>query len=438
MGGKVTTKTRERFMRVAFFDFVTHFGGSSRTTVDLAGGLRSMVDITVVDPYGCCEPYADAVRKLGVDYRVLCPQARGLHVGGQGRPLLRLWRVVASLPELLTVRRRAADVMEALAPSLIFTSSFKAAAVVGMNRRIRHIPLVIYLQGWYTPDMMPWYARRLCRHRCQAILAVSYATRAAAICSGIDPRKIHVLHNALDADEISALADRPLEAPLPQAHRPVRILCPGVLFRDKGQHTAVKAMRLILDAGHDAVLWVVGDSPPGDPRRTYLSDTQVLAERLGVSDRVVWLGLRHDLPQVMRAATVVVLPTHTEGHPRVLLEAMALGRPVAATPVGGIMDMIRPDLTGLYFDPEDAAGLAACVDRFVRDIQGARRMGLAAQEYVRKSFAPPRQMRRAMDILQEVVRTSGGCGRPSVLSRKEGEAGEKQRNDSCESQSSIS
>ncbi|MGA2265623.1 MAG: glycosyltransferase family 4 protein [Phycisphaerae bacterium] len=390
-------------MRVAFFDFVTHFGGSSRTTVDLAGKLRSMVDIAVVDPYGCCEPYADAVRRLGVDYRVLCSQARGLHVGGQGRPLLRLWRVAASLPELLAVRRRAADVMEELAPSLIFTSSFKAAAVIGMNRRIRHIPLVIYLQGWYTPDMMPWYARRLCRRRCQAVIAVSRATRAAAICSGVEPRKLHVLHNALDVDELVALAARPLEAPLPQDHRPIRLLCPGAIIRTKGQHTAVGAMRHILDAGHDAVLWIVGDYSPYGPNRTYLADTQALAQKLGVADRVAWLGLRHDLPQVMRVATAVVIPTHTEGHPRVLLEAMALAKPIAATPVGGIMDMIAPNLTGLFFDPDDAAGLADCVDRFARDADGARRMGLTAQDYIRRSFTPRQQIDHAMDILRRVA-----------------------------------
>jgi glycosyltransferase involved in cell wall biosynthesis len=399
-------------VRIAVFDFVTYFGGSSRSTVELAARLRPMAEVTVVNPYGCCEPYAQAVRRAGIDYRVLCPQAKDHHVGGRRRLLYRLWRVAVSLPGLLTVRRRAAEVMEELAPSLILTCSFKAASVIGMNRRIRHIPLVIYLRGWYTPDMIPWYVRRLCRRRCQAILTVSYATRAAVICSGIDPRKVHVLYNALDVDEISALATRPLEAPLPQADRPVRILCPGEILRTKGQHTAVEAMRPILDAGHDAVLWIAGDFSPDDLNRTYLSDTRALVEKLGVSNRVCWLGLRHDVPQVMRAATMVVLPTHTEGHPRVLLEAMALGKPVAATPVGGIMDMIAPNLTGLFFDPEDPAGLAACVDCFVRDAEGARRMGLTAQDYMRRSFAPRQQIDRAMDILRRLAQECDKPARP--------------------------
>ncbi|MCJ7544036.1 MAG: glycosyltransferase family 4 protein [Phycisphaerae bacterium] len=399
-------------IHTAFFDFVTHFGGAPRTTVSLAARLLPRVDVTMVDPYGCCEPYVQAIQQAGITHRVLCPQATTHVVGGQGSRVLRLWRVAKSLPGLLTVRRRLAEVMEELSPSLIFCSSFKAASVVGMNRRIRHIPLVIYLQGWYTPDMMPWYGRRLCRRRCRAILAVSRATRAAAACSGIDPRKTYVLHNAIDVEEITALANRPLEAPLPQDHRPVRILCLGAIVRTKGQHTAVEAMRHVLDAGHDAVLWIAGEFSPYGPNKHYLRDTQALAERLGVSDRVVWLHLRHDLPQVMKAATVVVLPTHTEGHPRALLEAMALGKPVAACPVGGIMDMIAPNLTGLYFDVEDPAGLAACVDCFVRDPQGAQRMGLTAQEYIRRSFTPAQQIRDLIQILQRVAHGDDPSPRP--------------------------
>ena len=390
-------------MRIAFFDFVTHFGGSGRTTVGLAARLPPMVEATIVDPYGCCEPYIQAIRQAGINYRVLCPAASNHVVGGQESRLLRLWRVAKSLPGLLVVRRRVAKVMEELAPSLIFCSSFKAASVVGMIRRIRHVPLVIYLQGWYTPDMMPWYARRLCRTRCQGIIAVSQATRAAAACSGIDIRKIHVLHNAIDVDQVAALAAGPLAAPLPQDHRPVRILCPGAIIRTKGQHTAVEAMRAILDAGHDAVLWIAGDFTAYGPNKNYLSDTQAHAARLGVADRIEWLGLRHDLPQVMRASTTVVIPTHTEGHPRVLLEAMALGKPVAACPVGGIMDMIAPNLTGLFFDVDDAAGLAACVDRFVRDPQVARQMGDTAREYIRRSFTPAQQLRDAIDIFHRVA-----------------------------------
>jgi glycosyltransferase involved in cell wall biosynthesis len=82
---------------------------------------------------------------------------------------------------------------------------------------------------------------------------------------------------------------------------------------------------------------------------------------------------------------------------------MALAKPIAATPVGGIMDMIAPNLTGLFFDPDDAAGLADCVDRFARDADGARRMGLTAQDYIRRSFTPRQQIDHAMDILRRVA-----------------------------------
>jgi glycosyltransferase involved in cell wall biosynthesis len=217
------------------------------------------------------------------------------------------------------------------------------------------------------------------------------------ICSGIDASKIHVLPNPIDVDAMLAKADRPLEADLPQVDRPVRILLPAGLMRAKGQHTAVAAMRRVLDAGHDAVLWLAGDVGFGTDQ-TYVPQTQELARKRGVADRVEWLGLRTDMPQLMKAATIVVLPTWSEGMPRAVLEAMALAKPVAATPVGGVVDLVLHGVTGLLFDVEDDAGLAACVDRFVRDPNEAADIGRQAQRYMRMNFQPARQIDRALEI----------------------------------------
>lgn len=391
-------------MHIVFFEFVTSFGGAPRCVVELAERLKEHVDVSIVDPYGCCEPFAQAVRQAGVDYHVLCPGSGVRVVGGQGRPLLRAWRCLASLPDLMRVQHRAARLFERIKPSLISSNNFKSALVVGTSRSLRHVPQVIHLHGWYTPDMLPWYGRWLCSRRCSGVLSVSRATKAALICAGIPAGKIHVLHNPINVDAMEELSVRPLLAPLPQAHRPIRILCPGTVIRSKGHHTAVEAMPSILASGHDAVLWVAGGFHPSGPNRNYLNETKAIARRLGVADRVEWLGLRNDMPQVIRAATCAVVPTHTEGHPRVLLEIMALGCPVASTPVGGIMDMILPGVTGLLFDVDQSEGLALCVDKLVGDPTAAARMAGQARAFVRESFRPEQQIQQAVSLYERILR----------------------------------
>lgn len=389
-------------MRIVFFDFVTHHGGASRSTVELAKRLSERADISIVDSYGCCEEFVKAVGEAKLDCHVLCPTSDPRVVGGQGHPMHRAWRALSSLPDLLQVRARLKAVLKELKPSVVCANSFKAASMFGMAYGLRRIPLVMYMRGWYTPDMMPAYGRWLCRKRCSAMFALSRSTKTALMCSGIDPRMIHVLHNSVDVDGVLAQAERPLDTPQPRCDAATRILLPASISRGKGQHTAVKALRRLQGDGHDAVLWLAG-KVAFDAHEAYSRETRALAERIGVAEGVQWLGSRCDIPQLMRASTVVVLPSRAEGLGRVILEAMSLAKPVAATPVGGIQDLIAPNVTGLFFEVDDDVGLARCVDQFVRDPPEAQRMGRQAQEYMRLSFSPAEQTERAVELFRSVA-----------------------------------
>ncbi len=395
-------------MRIAFFDFIIHSGGTARCTVDMAGRLKPLADVHVVDAYGCCPEYVSALESAGVPLHVLDPRVDPICIGGKGSFFHRGYRAAATMPHLVRIRTLAARKVLDLAPDIIICNNFKSCSILGFSRAIRHVPLVAYCHGWYTPDMVPAYARWLSRHRCDGLVAVSQATKAALVCSGIDPARIFVLHNSIDVDAFLAQGERPPAGPLPQGDRPVRLLMPASLIKTKGQGTAIRAMRRIVDAGHDAVLWLAGTiiTTTAEQRR-FVEESRRSAERLGVADRVEWLGSRSDIPQLMKACTAVLFPTYTEGHPRSLLEAMAMARPLAATPVGGIMDMVLPGVTGLYFDVEDDAGLARCVDDLVRCPQRAERMGLCAQQYVREHFQPAQQIERAMGIFEAILRRRG-------------------------------
>ncbi len=134
-----------------------------------------------------------------------------------------------------------------------------------------------------------------------------------------------------------------------------------------------------------------------------MDETKALAQGLGVADRVEWLGPRNDVPQLMKAASILIMPTHTEGHSRSLLEAMALAKPVATTPVGGNIDMIAPNLTGLFFDVEDHDALADCVLCFASNPDAAGKMGRHAQRYVSESFNPDKQIENGLKFFKRIA-----------------------------------
>ncbi|MGY1640759.1 glycosyltransferase family 4 protein [Geodermatophilus sp. SYSU D00703] len=145
--------------------------------------------------------------------------------------------------------------------------------------------------------------------------------------------------------------------------RPVRrLLFVGLLVRRKGVHVLLEAMaRAALPA--DVTLQVAGDGP----ERPRLEAT---ASRLGLHDRVTFLGFRRDVPRLLGEADAFVLPSAMEQQPLVLIEALGAGKPVIATDVGGIADMIAG--AGIVVPPGDVAALTLALQDLTTGDQAAR------------------------------------------------------------------
>jgi glycosyltransferase involved in cell wall biosynthesis len=391
-------------VRIVFYQLVPHYGGAPRCTVEFAARLKAHADVVIVDPLGTCPEYRQAAEAAGIPYHVVWPQTSRHDIGGWGNPLARSLRLAQHVPHMLRLASKTAQLMDRLQPSVISTDNFKSAMVLAMHRRLRRIPACYFLHSWYRPPQMSRMGRWLCRHHATGILGVSYATMQACICAGVQWDKLQALYNPIDVDEMERRAALPLEAPLPQTDRPVRLLLPAGLMQSKGQHIAVQALRHILDRGHDAVLWLAGDHQAVGPNRTYVENVRRMARDLRVQDRVEFLGLRHDIPQVMKAATVLVLPTSLEGHPRVIVEGMALKRPFIATPAGGCLDMLSPGLTGYLMRFDNPQDLADCVDRVVADPCATRRIVDTAYDWVRREFTPAEHTRKLLAFYEAVAR----------------------------------
>ena len=390
-------------MHIVFFEFVTNFGGARRSTIETAARLTRRVQVTVVDPYGCCEPYLEAVSKENLPLRVLKKQNPRI-VGGAGEGIIRrALRLGIALPDLLHVRSKLGALIREIRPDIICSNETKGMAVASS---LNLCPVVGYMRGWYRPDSMVPYERFMLKHKLDHLLAVSHATRAALLCSGIKWGKISVVQNPVDVAALEEQAARGPETPLLQRERPVRILMAANCIREKGQHTAIGAMGDLVKAGVDAVLYLAGGTPFSQPS-VYVEDCKQLAKRLGVSDRVVWLGFRQDVPALIKQSTIVVLPTaYPEGMPRVLLEAMALGRPVVSTPISGNTDLILDGVTGLMVEPEDPAGLAVAIQRLAHDPDEARRLSDTAQLNVNRHHSPALHTNRLLDVFKRVVKNN--------------------------------
>jgi glycosyltransferase involved in cell wall biosynthesis len=149
------------------------------------------------------------------------------------------------------------------------------------------------------------------------------------------------------------------------------------------------------------VMWLAGDIKMGvDPR--FVDDLHETIEKHGLKDQVICLGHRSDVRALMTQADAVILPSHTEGFPRAIWEAMILRRPVIATPAGGVTDLVEHDKTGLLVPFDDAPALAVAIDRLAHETGLAARLTQAAFDKVTQTYSGSTTLAKIGDTLLSV------------------------------------
>lgn len=188
-----------------------------------------------------------------------------------------------------------------------------------------------------------------------------------AIGNGVDPTRFHP---ATDGDAARARLRAALGA---GAGRPV-ILMVGRLVAEKGYPELIEAMRTV-----DADLWIVGERLESDHASTVDHAIAAAETDPALASRIRFLGYRSDVPALMRAADIFTLPSHREGMPRSIIEAMMTGLPVVATNIRGSREEVVPEETGLLVPVDDAAALAAAFGRLAGDAALRRQWGQAGR-----------------------------------------------------------
>jgi glycosyltransferase involved in cell wall biosynthesis len=190
---------------------------------------------------------------------------------------------------------------------------------------------------------------------------------------------------------------------------PDRAKLVGMIARlapQKDHTTFLRAARRIVTALPKTRFVVVGDHS-GDPGAARQFEAlQQLTDELGIASSVTFTGFRSDVPRLLAAMDVVVLATHFEGFGLSLLEAMAHGRPVVATAVGGIPELVVDNETGLLHRPGDDEHLATQVLSLLCDEAGARRLAKAGRDRVGRSFTGATSCGGAEKVYRRLVKVS--------------------------------
>jgi glycosyltransferase involved in cell wall biosynthesis len=283
---------------------------------------------------------------------------------------------------------------------VVHCNSQKAFAAAAAAAWLARRPVLWHLRDMLTPEHFSAAMRRLAVRTANLfaarVVCNSQATARAFVAAGGHARLVRVLYNGIDA---SAFADEP-----PSAARDALGLVEGFtvgcfsrLSPWKGQHVLLQALGEL--PGVRAL--VVGEALFGEEE--YARGLRRQAERLGVADRVRFLGFRSDVPRLMAACDVIA---HTSVAPepfgRVIVEGMLAGRPVVATDAGGAREIVAHAENGLLVPPGDAAALAAAIRSLRADPARARALAASGRRLALDRFSRAGMARGFGEVVREV------------------------------------
>jgi teichuronic acid biosynthesis glycosyltransferase TuaC len=317
-------------------------------------GLPPEVEVTVVAPV----PWFPFVSGLRPGFRPRVPREevqdgvrvlhpRFLSIPAIGKCLDGLFLFLSALP---TVRRLSQDTrFDAIDAHFIYPEGV-AAALLG---RVFRVPVLLTLRG-LLPLLIPYALRRpqlrWALTRGARLIAVSASLRDSAVGFGVPRERVRVIENGIDADLFRPLDRREARRRLGLPEDAPLLVSVGTLSERKGFHLVIEALRSLPGMNYAIVGGAGAEGAQEDELRR-------LAERLGVADRVLFAGpqKREDLAAWYSAADLSVLASAHEGCPNVVLESLACGTPVVATPVGDIPRLLDDPQVGRIVTREVSA-----------------------------------------------------------------------------------
>jgi len=348
---------------IFFYTDSRELGGAELSLLMLIEGLSAEWQPTLlVDDDPATAPLAERAGSLGAGVRRVAPMPLGLAGTRRGIELARLLR--AERPAIFHAH-------------LSWPLAAKWALAAAVVARVPSVATIQLIPEFELERSSYWQLRVL------ASGVGRYAAVSRAVASELSERfgwpaeKIEVVYNAVELDRFDLPADPAVREELSGGRAGPVVLTPARLDEQKGHPVLFRAA---------AQLPGVNFALAGEgPQRAALED---LAARLGVADRVAFLGFRTDIPQLLAACDLFALPSLYEGSSLAVLEGMAARRAVVSSAIGGTDELVADGESGLLVPPGDGEALSAALRRLLGDRNLREEFAREARARVERDFTP--------------------------------------------------
>lgn len=351
--------------------------------------LRILESITP-STIGGAEIYVADLRgeltKLGAHVDVFCPSGRSFvdYAAKRGIQCVS-WKTHGKIDPLTVIRLK--HLIKARNIDVLHTHLSTASLLGAFAAKLVGVPSVAHVHGMNSVN---------CFTQSSMVIAVSKAVKSHLCAQGMDPDRIRVVHNGLDLANFKPIDACDARLKLGYASDTPLLGVFGRLSQEKGQRIAIQAMLVLLRRYPKAHLLLVGHGKDEEALKARVID-------FGLEDKVIFPGFTRDIRTLMSACDVVVVPSLKEGFGMAAIEAMALSRPVIATAVGGLPEIVVHEDTGFAVPAGDFSALAEYACDLLADRSLREKMGLRGRERVESCFELSKQTKLLLSHMTEAV-----------------------------------
>lgn len=269
---------------------------------------------------------------------------------------------------------------------LLCVHGYKACVMGWWVAKMLKIPIIAFSRGYTSENLkIAFYnwLERLFLRRMNGIVTVSEGQKRKLEIFGIRNRNCWVVHNAVSIPEPGGTANpaKRLEVfkklDIPEGAK--LVVAAGRFSPEKGHRFLLEAVAQMGEGGNGAVFLLCGEG-------TCEKDLKKQAKALEIIDCIRFAGFRKDLADIFRVMDLMVLPSLAEGLPNVVLEALALAKPVVATRVGGVPEVIEDGVSGLLVPAERSDLLADAITKCLIEPERAKTMGISGYYRIKSEF----------------------------------------------------
>ena len=379
-------------------------GGGNQVTQSLIMRYTDKSKFRLVLAVPVVSEFAKQVNAWGIECEVVEPPSRLLRYGGQALRDGVLGRA-RTVVDIVRYNLRLLSLIRAKSVDAVYCNCLRSYLYVGLAAKLARRPVLWYIKGDLGNPLLDFVAL-MAADRIAFNGRTNKWARYPALIRRLE-KKVRVIPNGLDlhrVTEVEAQDHSQLRAELALQSHTVNLAYLGLIYRPKGVDDLLHALARVRRQCSEFRLYVIGDCS-SDQHLPYKRELEEIVHSKGLDDHVIFLGWRWDALEILSLMDVLVHPSLSEGFPRAVLEAMALGKAIVATRVGALRadDVIRNGHEGFLVEPRDIETMAKHILALVNDRALRQRMGRAAKQKAFENYAIHNQIRQLEDTWSGMV-----------------------------------